>query len=437
MPDAKLIAHRIFQQTLASIDIPLVTQSKLHFEKNRLLLPDTSVDLANVSNFRVVAIGKAAHAMVDGLFAILPKGISCTGVVSAPTPSPNPRPGLVYFLSGHPIPNQDSWNAAVAILDLLRSCDEHTLVFFLLSGGGSALVELPLDPGMQLVDVQELNRVLVTCGAPIEAINTVRKHLSAIKGGRLAVAAGAARKITLAVTDVPAGKEWALASGPTLPDPTTIADVQRIFTEYDLQKKLPVQLLSWLDAGKMPETPKDSHSAFANAHFVLLLGMHDLFHAAHHAAEAHGYLTRCDNSTDDWPIDKAVDSLLAQLQEWQRDNPGRRVALIADGEVASPVTGKGIGGRNAAFVLACLEKIAGRKITVLSAGTDGIDGNSPAAGAVADGNSSARASALRMVPSDAYKQSDAYSFFNKMEDAILTGPTNNNLRDLRIFLAEP
>jgi glycerate 2-kinase len=437
MPDAKIIARRIFQHTLASIDIPLVTQSKLRFEKNRLVLPDTSVDLAHVSNFFVVAIGKAAHAMVDGLFAILPKGISCIGVVSAPIPCSNPWPGMVYFLSGHPIPNDDSWNAAVEILRLLHSCDEHTLVFFLLSGGGSALVELPLDPAMQLMDVQELNRTLVTCGAPIEAINTVRKHLSAIKGGRLAVAAAASRKITLAVTDVPAGKEWALASGPTLPDPTKIADVEGIVAEYDLRKKLPSPLLRWLDAGKMPETPKDSHPAFANAHFVLLLGMHDLFHAAHHAAEAQGYLTRCDNSTDDWPIDKAVDSLLAQLEEWQSDNPGRCVALIADGEVASPVTGKGIGGRNAAFVLACLEKIAGRKITVLSVGTDGIDGNSPAAGAVADGNSLARASAFGMDPSDAYKQSDAFSFFNKLEDAILTGPTNNNLRDLRIFLAEP
>lgn len=437
MPDPKQIARRIFQQALASIDIPGVTQSKLQVTGNRIELPEASVDLKKISKIYIIAIGKAAHAMVDGVSAIFPDGIPCAGIVAAPSKPASPMPGLRYFLCGHPIPNDDSWKSAEAILELVRSCDEHTLVFFLLSGGGSALVERPLDPALQLEDVQELHRALVTSSAPIEAINTVRKHLSAVKGGRLAVAAGAAKKITLAVTDVPAGKEWALASGPTLPDPTTIADVQRIFFEYDLRKKLPATLLKWLDAGKMPETPKADHPAFLNAHFVLLLGMHDLFHAAHHAAEACGYITRCDNSTDDWPVEKAVEALLGQLEEWRNDNPGQRVALIADGEITSPVTGKGIGGRNSAFVLACAERIAGRKITVLSAGTDGIDGNSPGAGAVADGSSLARALALGVEPRASFEQSDAYSFFDQLGDAIVTGPTNNNLRDLRIFLAEP
>jgi hydroxypyruvate reductase len=374
--------------------------------------------------------------MVNGLSAILPAGCNMEGVVSAPTPPVNRVPGLQYFVSGHPIPNLESWRSAEAILELLRSCTERTVVFFLLSGGGSALVELPLDSSISLEDVQTLNSALVTCGAPIEAINTVRKHLSAVKGGRLAVAAGRARKITLAVTDVPSGKEWALASGPTLADPTTLGDLRRVLAEYDLRGKLPSKLSCWLE-GQMSETPKDSHPAFANAHFVLLLGMHDLFHSAHHAAEAHGYVTRCDNSTDDWLVRKAADGLLSQLEEWKRQNSGQKVALVADGEVASPVTGKGIGGRNSAFVLACVEKIAGRKITVLSAGTDGIDGNSSAAGAVADGGTLARAQSKGLNPTAYFEQSDAFTFFNAMEDAIVTGPTNNNLRDLRIFLAEP
>jgi glycerate 2-kinase len=437
MPDAKKSAREIFRQTLASINIPRVMGSKLQFEGSRLIVAETSVDIAKIKQVHLVAIGKAAHAMVDGLSAILPAGISCGGVAAAPTKPSKPLPGLKYFAAGHPIPNANSWKAAEAILELLRTCDERTLVFFLLSGGGSALLELPLVPGMKLEDLQLLNRALVGCGAPIDAINTVRKHLSAVKGGRLAVAAGAAKKITLAVTDVPAGKEWALASGPTLPDPTTIADVMRILAEYDLREKLPGVVLQWLDAGKMPETPKASHTAFDNAHFALILGMHDLFHAAHHAAEARGYVTRCDNSTDDWPIEKAVDSLLAQLDEWRLANPGQRVALIADGEISSPVTGKGTGGRNSALVLACVQKIAGRKITVLSAGTDGIDGNSPAAGAVADGGTLERAKSLGMDSSNYFRQSDAFTFFNKLEDVIVTGPTNNNLRDLRILLAEP
>lgn len=437
MTDQKLIARQIFQQTLHSINIPYVMECKLQFEKNRFVFPEGSADLTQIKDFRIVAVGKAAHAMVAGLAAILPSGYPLSGVVSAPTKPGNPLPGLRYFVAGHPIPDAHSWRSAQAILDLLSTCNEHSVVFFLLSGGGSALLELPLDPAMQLEDAQALNLELVTCGAPIDAINTVRKHLSAVKGGRLAVAAGKAQKISLAVTDVPVGKEWALASGPTLPDPTTVADAQRIIAEYGLQKKFPSRLLRWLDTKGMPETPKDSDGAFANAQFCLLLGMHDLFHAAHHAAETHGYLTRCDNTTDDWPIEKAVDSLLAQLEEWKCDNPGQRVALIADGEVASPVTGDGIGGRNSAFVLACVPRITGRKITVLSAGTDGIDGNSSAAGAVADGNTLLRASAVALDPQAYFQRSDAFSFFSALDDAIVTGPTNNNLRDLRIFLAQP
>jgi hydroxypyruvate reductase len=298
-------------------------------------------------------------------------------------------------------------------------------------------VELPLDPAQTLEDVQALHRALVTCAAPIDAINAVRKHLSAVKGGRLADAAGRATKVTLGVTDVPVGRESALGSGPTLPDPTTISDVERIIEEFSLRNKFSAALRRWLDEGKMPETPKAGDPAFANAHFSLLLGMDDLFHPAHHAAEAEGCVTVCDNSTDDWPVEKAAENLLLQLEDLRKAHPGRRVALIADGEVSSPVTGNGIGGRNAAFALACVEKIAGANVAVLSAGTDGIDGNSPAAGAVADGETLARARATGLDPGDALRRSDAHTFFARLGDAILTGPTGNNLRDLRILIAEP
>ena len=429
--------REIFQQTLASIDIPRVMERKLERHGSRLHLPDAVVDFSDVANVQVVAIGKAAHAMVAGLVGILPPATPMTGVTAAPTPPRDPLPGLEYFVAGHPVPNEASWKAAEAILQLLRSCDERTRVFFLLSGGASALVELPLDPSLRLEDIQAVHRALVTCGAPIEAMNTVRRHLSAVKGGRLALAAGRAQKITLAVTDVPVGKETALASGPTLPDRSTIADVQRIVEQYHLREKFPERLLRWLEAGHMPETPKPGDSAFANAHFFLLLGMDDLFHATHFATEAHGYLACCDNVSDDWPVEQAADYLLNQVVQWQGENPRERVAVIADGELSSPVTGDGIGGRNSAFVLACVEKIAGRKITVLSAGTDGMDGNSPGAGAVADGETLARAKALGLDPGEAFRLSDAYSFFSRLDDAIVTGPTGNNLRDLRILLAEP
>lgn len=439
MPPTKQLAREIFRHVLSSIDIPGVMQRKLELSRDgsRLALGDAKIDLAHASRKLIVAIGKAAHAMVVGLVKLFPPGTPFSGVVTAPTEPAAPVPGLQYFVGGHPIPNRDSWLAAQAILSLLCQCDERTVVFFLLSGGGSALVELPLASAMTLEDVQAVNRALVTCGAPIEAMNTVRRHLSATKGGRLALASGSACKITLAVTDVPVGKEHALASGPTLPDPTTLADLQRIFDEFDLPRRFPPALRQWLDAHQMPETPKPGHPAFASAHFELLLGMDDLFHITHHAVEAHGYVSCCDNSTDDWPMDRAVGSLLAQLDAWQRENPGQRVAIIADGEVSSPVTGNGIGGRNSAFVLACVEKIAGRRITVLSAGTDGVDGNSPAAGAVADGETLSRARALGLDAAAAFRDSDAYTFFSKLDDAIVTGPTGNNLRDLRILLADP
>jgi hydroxypyruvate reductase len=285
--------------------------------------------------------------------------------------------------------------------------------------------------------VRQLHRALVTCGAPIDAMNAVRKHVSAVKGGRLAAAAGRATKITLAVSDVPVGKESALASGPTLPDPTTIADVQRMIAEFSLREKLPPALLRWIDEGKMPETPKEGDAAFGNSHFSLLLGLDDLFHPAHYATETKGFLACCDNTTDDWPVEKAAEYLLEQLEEVRKANPGQRVAVIADGEVSSPVKGKGIGGRNAAFVLACVKKIAGRKIAVLSAGTDGVDGNSPAAGAVADGETLERGRAIGLNARYMFRESDSYSYFARLGDTIVTGPTGNNLRDLRILLAEP
>ncbi len=187
----------------------------------------------------------------------------------------------------------------------------------------------------------------------------------------------------------------------------------------------------------MPETPKADAAAFRNSHFLLLLGMDDLFHPAHHAAEAKGFIACCDNATDDWPVERAAEYLLEQLEALRTMHAGQRVALIADGEVSSPVTGNGIGGRNSAFVLACVEKIAGKRMAVLSAGTDGIDGNSPAAGAVADGETLELARAIGLDPTDALRRSDAFAFFSRFEDVIVTGPTGHNLRDLRILIAEP
>jgi glycerate 2-kinase len=438
MTDLKESALKIFRETLAGIDIPLSMQRKLCRAGSQIFVNGTPYNLASYEQIFAVAIGKASLAMAHGLAETLSPNFRAEGIVVGPTAAPNLPDGFRAIVGGHPIPNEGSFAAGAAILDLLARATERTLVFFLLSGGGSALVELPLDPDVTLEDFQALNRTLVTCGASIDEINAVRKHLSAVKGGRLAVAAGAATKITLGVTDVPEGQESALASGPTLPDPTTVADACSVVQRHDLFSRLPPSIRTRFEhLESILETPKPDSAAFEprRSAFQIMLGRHELFHTAHHASESLEFVTICDNTTDNWPVEKAVDFLLDQLLALKQSNPHKSVAVIADGEVSSPVTGGGIGGRNLAFVLDSIRKIAGRKIAVLSVGTDGIDGSSPAAGAVADGESLSRAQALGLDPADYFRRSDSYTFFRKLGDAIEIGPTGNNLRDLRIFLA--
>jgi glycerate 2-kinase len=431
----KEIAQRAFRNTLAAIDVSAALERKLARSGSRILAGDASIDLREFGPILAIAYGKASFAMAEGLARVLVPEFPVEGILVVPAGSAHELSGWKVFAGGHPVPNEGSFAAARAILDRLARCDERTLVFFLISGGGSALVEQPLDSSVSLEDFQKLHAALITCGASIDEINAVRKHLSATKGGRLAAAAPHSMKLTFAISDVPQGQESALASGPTLPDPSTIRDAERVARDYGLIAKLPPLLRAAFDNHTLRETPKEGDPAFARSQFILLLGVHELFHAAHHACEADGCVCICDNSMDNWPLEKAADYLLVQLEAQKKANPHHRVAILADGELSSPVTGNGIGGRNSAFVLACVPKIAGKKITVLSAGTDGIDGNSPAAGAVADGETLARARDAGLDTGDFMRRSDAYNFFARLGDAIVTGPTGNNLRDLRILIA--
>jgi glycerate 2-kinase len=445
----KRLAQKAFHKTLAGIDIEAALERHLDRDGAAIRAGDGVLDLRAFRTILAVAYGKASVAMAQGFAGILAPEFGVEGILVAPTVDPQPNgpagrppkrlranlPGWHVFAGRHPIPDEGSFAAGRAILERLARCDEKTLVVFLISGGGSAMVEQPLDPSISLGDFQALHAALVTCGAPIEEINVVRKHLSATKGGRLAVAAPRSVKLTLAISDVPLGEESALASGPTLPDPSTVLDAERVAEACGLAGRLPASLRAIFEKHGLSETPKEGDAAFARAHFVRVLSVHDLFHAAHHACEAQGFVCECDDSTDGWPIEKAADYLLAQLAAQKRANPRHRVAVLADGELSSPVTGDGVGGRNSAFVLACVPKIAGKDITVLSAGTDGIDGNSPAAGAVADGETLARARSAGLAVEDFARRSDAYNFFERLGDAIVTGPTGNNLRDLRILMA--
>jgi glycerate 2-kinase len=434
----KQTAQRIFRETLAAIDIPAAMERKLARSGSSIAAgPKARIDLRDFDSIIAIAFGKASHAMAQGFVRVLSPDFRAEGILAVPAALPVESPSWQIFRAGHPLPNAESLAAGHAILDRLRRCDDRTLIFFLISGGGSALVEQPLDPTVTLADFQQLNEALITCGSSIEEINTIRKHLSATKGGRLAAAAPRSVKLTLAISDVPPGQESALASGPTLPDPSTVYDAERIARQYDLLPKFPPKIREAFEKRALRETPKPGDSAFDRSHFEILLGAHDLTHAAHRACEAEGYVCECDNTPDNWAVQDAADFLLAQLAAQSRANPGHRVAVICEGELSSPVTGSGIGGRNAAFVLACAPRIAGKKITVLSAGTDGIDGNSPAAGAVADGETLARSHAAGLDVGDCRRRSDSHSLFAQLGDAIVTGPTGNNLRDLRILLAEP
>jgi glycerate 2-kinase len=433
---SKEIARRIFRETLAAIDIATVLERELARRGSLINAGKHEVDLAKFGEIVVVAFGKAAFPMVRALTDILAPDYVPKGILVAPDAPPVEMPGWEVFVAGHPVPNTESFAAGRAILNRLARSDHRTLIIFLISGGGSSLVDQPLEEGITLEDFQGLHTALVTCGAPIEEINAVRKHLSAVKGGRMAAAAPHSMKLTFAISDVPLGHESAIASGPTLPDPTTIEHVERVVEQYGLLDKFPPAIRRVLENRELRETPKEDHKAFALAHAKVLLGTHELTHAAHRICESLGYVSLCDESTDGWAIDRAADHLLAMLETQKRENPHNKVAIIAGGEVSSPVTGNGFGGRNSAFVLGCVPKIATRKITAFSGGTDGVDGKSPAAGAVADGFTMARAMSKGLDVADFRQRSDSYSFFDRLGDAIVTGPTGINLRDLRILMMD-
>ena len=303
----------------------------------------------------------------------------------------------------------------------------------MLSGGGSSIAEKPIDGEISLTDLIATYRVLVHSGAPIAEINAIRKHLSAIKGGRLAQAAFPAQQVSVLVSDVPDNTPDALASGPTMPDSTTAEDCYAIAAKYGLVQQFPAPVRELFQRHAVEETPKSDDPAFHRSRWWTVLSNSSLLEAATAEARRHGLAVEVDNSCDDWDYVHAADYLLKRLSELQKKS--ERVCLISGGEVTVKVTNGGVGGRNQQFALACAQKIAGENIAVLSAGTDGIDGNSPAAGAIVDGTTLARAQVRGLDVPAHLAGFNAYPFFDALGDTIMTGPTGNNLRDLRILLA--
>jgi glycerate 2-kinase len=333
------------------------------------------------------------------------------------------------------MPTAESIRAASAILNLLEGQTAASLVIFLISGGGSAVVEKPIDDEISLDDLVETYGALVHSGAPIAEINAIRKHLSAVKGGRLAQAASPAQLVSLLVSDVPDQSLDALASGPTMPDSTSVDDCYRIAEKYGMLAQLPASVRELFERRALEETPKSDDLAFHGSRWWTLLSNQTAIEQAKLAAERAGFSVGIDNSCDDWDYALAADYLLGKLRELKRQSPSEKMCLLSGGEVTVKVTNGGVGGRNQQFALACAERIAGEGITVLSAGTDGIDGNSPAAGAVVDGTTATRVLAEGRDLRGALEKFDAYPLLSALGDVIEIGPTGNNLRDLRILLA--
>jgi glycerate 2-kinase len=424
-------ALSIFQQALAEASISKAFARHLHCERGLLRVCEDLYDLHSYSRVLVVSLGKAGHTMVSALADQV--GSSLEGIVASSVEPVSQIRGFRYFRGGHPTPNAESMQAASAVLRLLDAQPASALIIFLLSGGGSSIVERPIDDEISLSDLIATYRALVLSGAPIVEINAVRKHLSAVKGGRLARAAFPAQQISLLVSDVPDDTPDALASGPTMPDSTTVEDCYRIAEKYDLLKQFPQSTRELFERHAFEETPKSDDPAFVRARWWPVLSNQTAIEEASIAAERAGFVVHVDNSSDDWDYTKAADYLLQRVRELRKQfSP---VCLISGGEVTVKVTNGGVGGRNQQFALACAEKIAGETITVLSAGTDGVDGNSSAAGAVVDGTTVSRAQGRGLDVRVALGRFDAYPLFSAIGDAIEIGPTGNNLRDLRILLA--
>jgi len=429
--DMRVTARHLFEHALAEASIDRAFQRHVDCDRGVLRICEDLHDLDSYHRVLVISIGKAAHAMVNSLE--MQAGNRFEGIVASSVDPVSQVRGFRYFRGGHPLPNRESIRAAEAMLKSLSAQNASSLVIFMLSGGGSSIAEKPIDDEISLDDLVTTYRVLVLSGAPIAEINTIRKHLSAIKGGRLTAAAPAAQQVSLLVSDVPDTTPDALASGPTMPDSTTVEDCYTIAEKYGMLEQFPNSVCELFQRHALDETPKPRDLAFHRSRWWPLLSNVSLLDAAEGEAQRHGFSVEIDNSCDDWDYARAADYLLERLRRLRQKS--ERVCLVSGGEVTVKVENGGTGGRNQQFALACAARISGEAITVLSAGTDGIDGNSPAAGAVVDGSTLERAQARGLDPGAHLAGFNAHPFFESLGDAIVTGPTGNNLRDLRILLA--
>ena len=359
-----------------------------------------------------IAIGKAATSMARGLEDTLGDKLTAPVLIAS---------------GGHPLPDKNSIASAQAAFALLdRANGERATVVFLISGGGSAMMEWPLTDDISLADLREANKTLISCGASIAEVNAVRRAFSAVKGGALARRAQNARTFTLIVSDTNPGDERNVASGPTLNPPRDSPKAIEIVEHYGLESLLPESIM------RAVRQQKPSTSTVNSPHLVLL-DNNTALTAAHDKAIELGFSCTILSDICEQPIATGCELLLSNLL-----NSSSQCA-VSGGEFACPVRGDGLGGRNLETVLRCAMDLANQThhLLVLSAGTDGIDGNSPAAGAIADETTIERAQALGLDAVEYLARSDSYTFFERLNDLIVTGATGTNVRDVRILLRTP
>jgi len=410
---------------------------------NELQIGALSFKLSEFRRVLIIGGGKAAAGMALEIERILDGWIT-GGSVNIPTyTKPWPKSKKIKFNpASHPVPSGDGVRGVKNMLRLVGQPSEDDLVICLISGGGSAIMPLP-STGVLLSDKQKTTNLLLKSGAKIDEINAVRKHLSDFKGGRLAEKLHPATVLSLIISDVVGDKLESIASGPTVPDDTTYADAYTILQEHGLWRTVPSSVRKRIQKGKegkLPDTPKKSSRIFKRVHNVLVGTNEESCQAAAEVLKKRGYhslilSTRLHGEARE--VGKVLASICADIHENQHP-VAPRAALVAGGETTVTVHGKGRGGRNQELVLSAALSIRGNPgILVSSIGTDGVDGPTKAAGAVADGNTVERGLRVHMDPDSYLRENNSYRFFERLNDLVITGPTGTNVNDIFIGIVGP
>ena len=435
---------RIVTSAIEAVQPAEFVRGKLRREGDRLLLGGEEPWALPVPG-RIFAFcaGKAALATAEALREVLSGGRAAVeGVALVPRGTGRPVPGFTVLEASHPVPDVAGVAAAREALGRLAGEAGRASLVAALSGGASSLLCVPAE-GVTWEDKAATTRRLLACGASIGEINAVRKHLSAVKGGRLRRAIAGAPLLTLLISDVPGDDPATIASGPTVPDPTTFAGALGVLEKYGLPARVPARVCHFLAegaAGRRPDTPKPGDSCFRGDRIFLLGSNRDACRAAAAEAERLGYRAVVLSSRMGGDVAAcAAFHLDVALEIAASGLPvGRPACLVSGGEAVVTVRGGGRGGRNQEFVLHLARGLADAPVPMAAAsvGTDGVDGPTDAAGAWADGTTLSRGLALGMDPGNYLRRNDSWSWFQALGDLVRTGPTGTNVADLRVLLIE-